>query len=69
MRKKPKTLGIYGAGIVPKLHIDKGDGKAFCGTKSKAIKKHSKITDEELNWLCDSCSRISVAQARLDNLE
>ena len=62
---KAETLGIYGAGRKPKLHIDKGDGKAFCGTKSKAVKKFNKISDEELNWLCDSCSKICECEARL----
>jgi hypothetical protein len=66
MSKRPATLG-YPLGATPKLHLDKGDGTARCGAKGVAVKKREKLKDADFNWLCEHCSRLSLADAKIES--
>ena len=59
---RPKHLG-YPNGATPSLHLDKGDGTPRCGVNSIAVKKREKLKDEDFNWLCGICSKLSLADA------
>jgi len=66
MGKRPDNLG-YPLGATPKLHLDKGDGTARCGAKNVAVKKREKLKDEDFNWLCGHCSKLSLADAKMES--
>jgi len=65
MSERPETLG-YPLGATPKLHLDKGDGTARCGAKSVAVKKREKLKDEDFNWLCGHCSKLMLADEKME---